>query len=83
LLKANPNERIVIPLAIDINEPVKSLFKHLTKYFRENLEREGFHYIKNSTKLNLSELNHQMFMCNDPDIFESVYLDPLELIKMI
>jgi F0F1-type ATP synthase membrane subunit b/b' len=58
LLKASSNRRAVISLSVDKNEKLKGLLKLLTAKIQENLNDEGLEYIKNSTKLVLSELNH-------------------------
>lgn len=36
-----------------------------------------------SSKMMISEQNHQTFMCNDPEIFEQIYQEPFSLVKMV
>lgn len=37
----------------------------------------------NNSKLILSDNNHQLWYCHDPDILEKIYHDPLQLVQMI
>lgn len=31
----------------------------------------------------MSDQNHQTFMCNDPEVFEEIYQEPFNLVKMV
>ena len=38
--------------------------------------------MKSSTKLILSEQNHQLFMCSEADVFEQIYQQPFDLLTL-
>ena len=55
------------------NLPIKALFRLITEELKANLEIEGLEYMVKSSKLVLSEQNHQIYMCNDPEVIEKIY----------
>lgn len=61
LLKTTNSRSLIIPISIDQRDPVKNLFKLINAYFQASLEQRGLTTWKNSTKLILSEQNHQFF----------------------
>ena len=60
---------------------MKGLLRHLTNFMHNNLEQNG--EVINNSKLILSENNHQLWMCQDPQVLESIYHDPVQLVNMI
>lgn len=70
LLKINPNGRTVISLSIQKNVTMKSMYKIISEYLQTNLEIQGYQYMMKSSKMMISDQNHQTFLCNDPEVFE-------------
>lgn len=68
--KINPSGKVLISLNVDKDLTIKSLFKVVTEYLKYNLEFNGYNYMKSSSKMIISEQNHQAFICNDPEIME-------------
>ncbi len=62
---------------------MKQVYRALNQYFQDNLDQRGLFYIKKSTKLILSETNHQVFQCKDEQVFEEIYQEPFSLIQLI
>lgn len=73
LEKINPNGRVLISISVDKNISMKAMYKLLTEYLQNNLEAQGYSYMKSSSKMVLSEQNHESFMCKDPAIFEQIF----------
>jgi len=73
LRKATMSESLIIPVALDGNLRVKQVYRALNSYFQDNLDQRGLFFIKNSTKLILSDTNHQVFQCKDEQVFEMIY----------
>lgn len=83
LQKIIPNGRVLISISVDKNITLKCLYKLLTEYLQDNLEVQGYSYMRSSSKMVLSDQNHESFMCKDPAIFEQIYQEPYSLVKMI
>ena len=65
MLKATNSDSLIIPIVIEKSEPIKSIFKKINLYFSDNLQQRGLYFMKDSTKLILSDQNHQIFGCKD------------------
>ena len=82
-LKTTNSRSLIIPISIDQREPIKNLYKHINKYFQETFDKRGLEAWKNSSKLIMSEYNHQLYQCTDEQIFEQLYTKPYDLLQMI
>ena len=82
MLKATSSNSMIIPIVIQKTDPIKNIFKQINLYFNDNLQQRGLYYMKDSTKLILSEQNHQIFQCKDEEIFETIYEEPYELLSL-
>jgi hypothetical protein len=81
VVKISPNHRAVISLSIDKTCSMKGVLRNLTTFFQSNMEMQEEKY--SNSKLILSENNHQLFMCKDAEILESIYKEPTQLINML
>lgn len=55
MLKATSSESLIIPIVLQKTEPIKTIFKQVNLYFSDNLQQRGLWFMKDSTKLILSE----------------------------
>ena len=62
---------------------MRQVYKGINQYFNDNVDNRGLFFIKNSSKLVMSETNHQVFQCGDDKIFDAIFKDPNNLNSFI
>jgi hypothetical protein len=82
MLKATCTKSLIIPIVIQKTEPIKSILKQINLYFSDNLQQRGLYFMKDSTKIILSEQNHQIFQCSEEEIFQQIYEKPYDLLDL-
>ena len=83
LLKATQSESLIMPISIPLSSPLKDIFGMINQYFDETLDQMGLYFIKNSSKLILSDKNHRVFECTDEAVFQKIFRYPYTLPEQI
>jgi hypothetical protein len=63
IVRASQSRSLIIPLVLHNDALVKDVYQKLYDYFDTRLDAKGLYFIKNSSKLILSDKNHQIFEC--------------------